>query len=248
MTVSVNTFTLQLNKIPVKMMISSNHSESCVGITMVHPSMIKSRESQVTLATDVDDSSMFHNAMNDLETDDDFDHSSASSSTSRGLEEPEGRLHPQETVADESSSSCKPRVRFCTIQIREYPITLGDNPSVSSGVPVTIEWQHEREFVCDLSEYEESKQRRSKLELLLPERVRMDLVIGSGVSRSEIKEQRREVQICRSHRSRTIELVNLWKLEEALEITWRATLNATVWKSKKRLERKYIAQALVASR
>lgn len=57
-----------------------------------------------------------------------------------------GRMVPNQ------ASSCIPVVQtpkrklvaFSTIEIREYPMTVGDNPSVSRGVPVTIEWNYVR--------------------------------------------------------------------------------------------------------
>lgn len=36
-------------------------------------------------------------------------------------------------------------VRFSTAEFRYYPITIGDNPSVTSGVPLTIGWDHWKE-------------------------------------------------------------------------------------------------------
>jgi len=40
-------------------------------------------------------------------------------------------------IAEASESTV---VRFSTIEIREYPRALGDNPSVTSGPPLTLKW------------------------------------------------------------------------------------------------------------
>jgi len=54
--------------------------------------------------------------------------SSSSSSSNSNIIEPTSRLYPS--------------VRFSTAEFRYYPITIGDNPSVSSGIPLTIGWDH----------------------------------------------------------------------------------------------------------
>lgn len=46
------------------------------------------------------------------------------------------------------------QVRFGNLQVREYPIMLGDNPSCSSGPPLTIEWNHTKEEVIPVGIYE----------------------------------------------------------------------------------------------
>jgi hypothetical protein len=41
-----------------------------------------------------------------------------------------------------SSDASVKSVRFSTIEVREYPITIGDSLCVSKGVPHTIEWDY----------------------------------------------------------------------------------------------------------
>jgi len=41
-----------------------------------------------------------------------------------------------------SSSSENKGVCFGTVEVRKFPITIGDTPSCSSGLPHTIEWDH----------------------------------------------------------------------------------------------------------
>lgn len=165
--------------------------------------------------------------------------------TSSSAAAPETMHESQRPDAVDDVSSVKQGVRFSTITIREYPITLGDNPSVSCGAPVTIAWKHEREIICAVSEYEDGRIRRTKLEILLPASMRMDLIRESGASRAEIREMQREVTICRNRRRRTaVETKNHIQFQGALHSAWRATLNATIRQGKKKLERQYIAKAL----
>jgi hypothetical protein len=62
-------------------------------------------------------------------------------------------------------------VRFSTVEIREYPITIGDNLSVASGVPHTIEWDHLQEETrkMNVNQYERKRptQRRRQGESLI---------------------------------------------------------------------------------
>lgn len=62
-------------------------------------------------------------------------------------------------------------VQFDKISIREYPIILGDSPSTSRGVPISIGWEYGPECTVDLDAYETTRviggvcERRTKSEL-----------------------------------------------------------------------------------
>ncbi|KAL7535228.1 hypothetical protein ACHAWF_005097 [Thalassiosira exigua] len=80
-------------------------------------------------------------------------------------------------------------VNFDTIEFREYPCVLGDNPSTSAGPPISIGCRYcaEDTVTVDLVYYERGVQgRRSKRELAIPANVRVDILRGAGYSRSEI--------------------------------------------------------------
>mmetsp|Transcript_1027 Transcript_1027/g.1609 ORF Transcript_1027/g.1609 Transcript_1027/m.1609 type:complete len:233 (-) Transcript_1027:240-938(-) len=148
----------------------------------------------------------------------------------------------QEDSQEEQKS--RPSVRFSTLEIRTYPMVMGDNPSVTRGIPVTIDWDYDGEFVCDVNDYEEYKPaRRTRMELQIPSSVRSSIVMQGGASRKEIQEQQKKVNIVKNQRKRTSETEKLQKLEEVLELTWRATMNATIRQNRKKMERKYIMNA-----
>ncbi|EJK71449.1 hypothetical protein THAOC_07109, partial [Thalassiosira oceanica] len=66
---------------------------------------------------------------------------------------------------------CQKSVRFDKLSIREYPIVIGDSPSTSRGVPLSIGWEYEPESTVDVDTYETTRdiggvcERRSKSEL-----------------------------------------------------------------------------------
>ena len=86
-------------------------------------------------------------------------------------------------AAEEFSSNVfesdrRKKVIFDTIEIHEHPYELGDNPSVSDGVPLTISWHCQSKIVFELDYYEiyrPSSERKSKqnLRLSVPERAHL---------------------------------------------------------------------------
>ena len=65
----------------------------------------------------------------------------------------------------------KKSVRFDKLSIREYPIVIGDSPSTSRGIPLSLGWEYEPECHLDLDTYELTRvpggecERRTKYEL-----------------------------------------------------------------------------------
>ncbi|KAL7525941.1 hypothetical protein ACHAWF_001577 [Thalassiosira exigua] len=82
------------------------------------------------------------------------------------------------------------QVHFDTVEFREYPRILGDNPYTSSGPPIGIGWRYcpEDTVTVDLDLYESGVEgsRRSKQELAIPADVRVDMLREAGYSRMEI--------------------------------------------------------------
>jgi hypothetical protein len=56
------------------------------------------------------------------------------------------------------------QVTFSELTVREYPLILGDNPSVSEGAPLTIGWKPQQSYTRNLELYEYTrKERKSKV-------------------------------------------------------------------------------------
>ena len=45
-------------------------------------------------------------------------------------------------------------VSFGHVEIREYPMILGDNPSPTDGIPITIGWKPQRQGIFTVDQYE----------------------------------------------------------------------------------------------
>lgn len=132
------------------------------------------------------------------------------------------------------------RVNFNTIEIQEYPIIAGDNPSVSTGVPLTIDWTPLGKNAYDFEEYEqavEGVRRTCRAEIRIPASRRMEVLRQLGVSRGEIQEAVKEVNLARKQRQRTNELLGLAPAQFAIERFSRAVKNATVNRSLKKSEK-----------
>jgi hypothetical protein len=85
-------------------------------------------------------------------------------------------------------------VNFSTIEVRSHPMIMGDNPSVSSGPPVTIDWEHQDVELFDVSAYEESKpKKRTKQEILIPAHLRESSLRDQGYARCEIAQVGKEI-------------------------------------------------------
>ena len=77
----------------------------------------------------------------------------------------------------------KKNVSFSSIEIREHPVAIGDNPSVSRGPPLSLDWYNEETCTTKsflLQEYEQHHQR--------PARPREDIVLSGTLRESLLRE------------------------------------------------------------
>ena len=97
-------------------------------------------------------------------------------------------------------------VSFSKVEFREYEQTLGDNPSVSSGVPVSLGWNYDpNKKVADVEKFEALKTSRSKEELRMGAGYRADLLQNDyGVSDRELLAAAQEVASIKNDRIATM--------------------------------------------
>jgi hypothetical protein len=95
-------------------------------------------------------------------------------------------------------------VGFRNIEIREYEISIGDNPSVGDGPPLSLGWKYEKEKIIDLNEFEDLKgPSRPRHEMRVPRNQREWLIRASGVTDEEIENSIRDVNITKKGRMNT---------------------------------------------
>lgn len=93
-------------------------------------------------------------------------------------------------------------VVFQSVIIREYQQTIGDNPSVSYGTPISLDWGYEQNAPLPLDLYEASKAgKRNLRQLFLNHYQRKNLLIHKyGHSEEEVKAAKHETNKIRSQR------------------------------------------------
>lgn len=129
-------------------------------------------------------------------------------------------------------------VSFSTIEIKEYSIIAGDNPAVTIGAPITIDWIPFSDKKCTVDDYEERRPSpRSMVELRMPATYRMQLLRSLGFTREEVLKCIKAANITRNHRSRTNETMALARTQETFELMTRAMLNVTIRRTAKKREK-----------
>jgi hypothetical protein len=136
-------------------------------------------------------------------------------------------------------------VVFDRIEIREYPVTLGDNPGGNWGPPLQLSWDYQDSVTVTVEEFEtQHPPRRSGTQINIPKRVREDMLIKAGFSRMEIQEGVKQANLTRNRRKRTTESMQLAAFHELAEKVKRTTSNAFFRRGKKNKERQFLKFAM----
>lgn len=140
-------------------------------------------------------------------------------------------------------------VRFSTLQVREYPCILGDNPGGTTGPPIAMDWEHFSEVSVPVDEYEANRpERRGHAEMQMPVGYRLDLLKRCGYSRNQIIEGTKPVNIARAQRVRTRETLQLDPVHALLEKVTRKARHVVTLGARKREERKFLEPYVVMSK
>ena len=103
-------------------------------------------------------------------------------------------------------------VSFSTIEVREFSVVIGDNPSCAMGPPLSIDWDPDCELSIDIDEFEHYRngqgydccRRRTGEELRLDPDQRKFMVLNAGSSNHDIANAVRQVGRDRRARRRSI--------------------------------------------
>ena len=167
----------------------------------------------------------------------------------------------EETRMTPKTTTPNPRhIRWTTVEIREYAIMLGDNPSVSRGVPLTMDWTPLSSISLDLDAYESRKPQppRRPQEMIRSASDREDLLlnrlnamviqgdgdIGGGSSssytRSMLLQAQRTAYMVRDQRRQTNQMRKWDHLQELLEKATRTLQRRMGTRPSKQWERAYL--------
>lgn len=104
------------------------------------------------------------------------------------------------------SAPVKRTISFSNVHIREHERIAGDNPCVTSGVPLSIGWGSVQHPPIDLDRYEKSKgPSRDKIEMMVPAAIRKGMLRDEfGVSVKELNAAIKDVNITKRNRRSTV--------------------------------------------
>jgi len=136
-------------------------------------------------------------------------------------------------------------VSFTDVEVRSYPIILGDNPAVSAGPPLTIDWDPSHLAVCSVDDYEKTREGiiRGIIELKMPSHIRFDM-LSKTVKTAEIAKRTKEMTDVKRQRLETTSMLYRASKEEKLEKFARGFRNLVTNKKKK--EKEYMKEAMPA--
>lgn len=117
------------------------------------------------------------------------------------------------------SSEADKSVLFSTLEIKTFPLRLGDNPSISSGPPICCAWDAEFTTSFEVDEYEETRPaRRETGELRVPKLLRTEWLHAEGYSRGEMMEaQATALRIQRGRMASTKESLGMVERKELVK-------------------------------
>jgi hypothetical protein len=111
------------------------------------------------------------------------------------------------------------QVTFGELTIHEHPLQLGDNPSCSSGAPLTIGWKAQSSSTrnLDLYEYMRGERRHGRKQLVIPVQERAQLLLESGYSLNKIADATMAVDEIKKQRSESLKGTNVERFGSLLK-------------------------------
>jgi len=116
-------------------------------------------------------------------------------------------------------------VSFKSVEIREYEVTLVDNPACRNGPPIGLSWNYLQGDTKDFFDYESvrSNNRRTVRQMIVPKNYRKEML--KAHSEEEIKQVKKEMKKIRSSRNYTIMFGGMFEVKESLENVGRSLKN-----------------------
>ena len=111
------------------------------------------------------------------------------------------------------------KVKFSSVKIREYPMIPGDNPSVSNGPPLTMDWTASKTFSVAIDRFEDfcKENRQCSLQMAMPAQLRTALLLQAGYTPEVISLATIDADSIRQQRLQTNTSLSLDAAEERIE-------------------------------
>lgn len=134
-------------------------------------------------------------------------------------------------------------VTFSVVEVKEYPYTIGSNPSVSGGIPLTVEWDSSHFVQVPIDEHERIRvpERRNMVELKIPKDIRIDMLLNAGHTIKEISSEIKKNDKLRFEKLETKQTLYKMPKEEKWERIRRAF--SSCFTSRKKKERAFMERA-----
>lgn len=102
------------------------------------------------------------------------------------------KTHRKETSKKCTSKTQSHSVSFSDVQVQEYPLVLGDNPSCSEGLPLSLGWVPSNSYTLQLDQYEDNRpERRTFREMKMTAVVRKNILLENSTSEDLRRVERR---------------------------------------------------------
>jgi len=125
---------------------------------------------------------------------------------------------------EDSDRSQSKSVRFDSVHIRSHSQTLGDNPSVMYGPPISLDWDYEQHESIKLDDYEADRvfSRRTMRQMAVSYyRRKAILTRDYGFSEEELVKAHKDADKAKIKRAITNTLLPMMQVEAALESAGR---------------------------
>jgi hypothetical protein len=108
-------------------------------------------------------------------------------------------------------------VSFGNIEVREYPMVLGDNPSCRDGLPVSLGWEYAQLCLMDVDDYEHDRPPRRCLGDFVLRWMDRRQIVKRIASTQELLTATSKVKKAQLQRERTIRRLKYQHAEELAE-------------------------------
>eukprot|EP00529_Nitzschia_sp_RCC80_P021633 CAMPEP_0113480210 /NCGR_PEP_ID=MMETSP0014_2-20120614/21751_1 /TAXON_ID=2857 /ORGANISM="Nitzschia sp." /LENGTH=387 /DNA_ID=CAMNT_0000373619 /DNA_START=157 /DNA_END=1316 /DNA_ORIENTATION=+ /assembly_acc=CAM_ASM_000159 len=153
-------------------------------------------------------------------------HQQSVSTSDRPKQKQQHQLQQQQ----DAHFSCPKNVRFSYVTIRNYDITMSDNPAVTAGPPIQLDWDYEQLPIIPIREFEHFRvPRRMKQSnrLFISPEFRRGILLRAGFSDDQIDSNQRAIAKVQKNRSLTCLSFPFYRVEYAVRSAGRKIQRTT---------------------